>query len=232
MKWLCAIPARAGSVRVPGKNVREMAGKPLLVHSIEVAQRSALFDEVFVCTEDPRIADIAERHGATVPGVMPPDLCADDVASHTPCMHLADRLAAAGDGRDALMCLQPTSPLRDVEDIVRAVHRLEEESCDFVVSVTALDPHDFHWAVHEDPIGQWQMFFGDRFMDERWRLPVVYRPNGAIKAGRLAALTRVGHFFGAGLGTIEMPPERAVHVGTPFDWQVCELMMQRQVHAG
>lgn len=224
-RMLCAIPARGGSKRLPRKNLRELAGVPLIAHSIEAARRSELFDRVYVCTEDQEIAEIARVHGASVPLMMPQELCGDLIASHVPCQYLAQHLACEGVSIDTLVCLQPTSPLRSVHDLTAAVKKFQESDLDFLVSVTPVDPHDFHWAVVPNGGECWRMFFGTEYLKERPLLPPVFRPNGSIKIGRLSALAEVGHFFGQRMGVIETPPERSVHVAQEFDLKLCELFI-------
>jgi CMP-N-acetylneuraminic acid synthetase len=226
---LCAIPARGGSKRLPRKNLRTLAGKPLIAHTIEVARQSGLFERVYVCTDDEEIADIARACGASVPILMPKELCGDLVASHIPCQHLAAHLAERGHSPDILVCLQPTSPLRIVDDLKAAVNQFEgNDGFNFLVSVTHLDPHDFHWAVVPDSDGYWRMYFGSEYMKERPLLPPVFRPNGSIKIARLPALAQVGHFFGKCMGVVETPPERSVHVALEFDLKLCELILAEQ----
>jgi CMP-N-acetylneuraminic acid synthetase len=222
---LCAIPARGGSQRLPRKNLRVLAGKPLIAHTIEAARRSGLFENVYVCTEDKEIADVARAYGANVPILMPEELCGDLVASHVPCQHLAAHLATSGRSTDILMCLQPTSPLRIVDDLKAAVGKFQSNDFDFLVSVTQADPHDFHWAVVPNGDDYWRMYFGDEYMKERPLLPPVFRPNGSIKIARLPALARTGHFFGERMGVVETPPERSVHVAVEFDLKLCEVML-------
>jgi CMP-N,N'-diacetyllegionaminic acid synthase len=222
---LCAIPARGGSKRLPRKNLCPLAGKPLIAHTIESATQSGLFDEVYVCTEDREIMQVAQSYGAKVPFLMPEELCGDLVASHIPCQHLVTHLAAHAHTIDTLICLQPTSPLRCAEDIIGAVEKFHLSNFESLVSVTPVDPHDFHWAVVPNGGEYWQMYFGQQFMKERPLLPPVFRPNGAIKIARLSALARTGHFFGDRMGVIETPPERSVHVAAEFDLQLCEFIL-------
>lgn len=222
---LCAIPARGGSKRLPRKNLRSLAGKPLIEHTINAAKQSGLFDEVYVCTEDQEIADFAQSYGAAVPFLMPEDLCGDLIASHIPCQHLANHLAGQGHAVDTLVCLQPTSPLRSVGDINAAVEKFKNGNLDFLVSVTPVDPHDFHWAVVPNRDEYWHMYFGSQYMKERPLLPPVFRPNGSIKIARLPALAQTGHFFGERMGVIETPPERSVHVALEFDLNLCEFIL-------
>ena len=224
-RMLCAIPARGGSKRLPGKNLRALAGKPLIAYTIDVARQSGLFESVYVCTEDKKIADVARDCGASVPIMMPEELCGDLVASHIPCQHLAAHLAAQGRTIDTLVCLQPTSPLRSVEDLKTAVNKFQGNDFDFLVSVTPVNPHDFHWAVVPNGGDYWRMYFGNDYMKERPLLPPVFRPNGSIKIARLPELARAGHFFGERMGVVETPPERSVHVAAEFDLKLCELIL-------
>jgi CMP-N,N'-diacetyllegionaminic acid synthase len=223
---ICTIPARGGSKRLPRKNVRELAGKPLIAYSIEAALETRLFDQVYVCTEDAEIARVATQFGASVPELVPGDLCGDLVASHIPCQYVASRLPAGGQ-IDSLLCLQPSSPLRSAQDICDAVEKFSGGQFDFVVSVTPVDPHDFHWAVVPGEGMYWRMFFGTQYLKERPLLPPVYRPNGSIKVANLSALAATGNFFGERLGVIETPVERSVHVAMEFDLKLCETILKR-----
>jgi CMP-N-acetylneuraminic acid synthetase len=223
---ICAIPARGGSKRLPRKNVRDLAGKPLIAYSIEAALETGLFDKAYVCTEDEQIAQTAKQFGATVPELVPEELCGDLVASHIPCQYIASRLPAHAEV-DSLLCLQPSSPLRSAQDIRDAVEKFSGGEFDFVVSVTPVDPHDFHWAMVPGEGIYWKMFFGTKYLMERPLLPPVYRPNGSIKVAKLGALAATGHFFGESLGVIATPVERSVHVAVEFDLKLCETILRR-----
>ena len=223
-RMACVIPARLGSKRIPRKNLRLIAGRPLIAHSIDSALSSSLFDTVYVCTESEEIARAAATYGAEA-GLVAEDLCTDLVPSWKPCVALVDRLNREGAHFGDLLCLQPTSPLRSVQDIERGVRAFYEQDCDFVVSVTEIDPHYFHWALEED--GSWRMAFGDEYMIERPLLPRRYRPNGSIKVAKLDALKRVGHFFGKSLRCVQTPEERSVHVGVELELQFADFLLQR-----
>jgi CMP-N,N'-diacetyllegionaminic acid synthase len=222
---ICTIPARGGSKRLPRKNVRMLAGKPMIAYSIECALESGLFREVYVCTEDEQIAEVAAKFGATVPQLLPQELCGDLVASHIPCQFIAGRVANSQE-IDSLLCLQPSSPLRSAQDIRNACEKFLQGQFDFLVSVTPVDPHDFHWAVVPGENGFWKMFFDKQYLKERPLLPPVFRPNGSLKIARLKALAETGNFFGKRLGTIETPVERSVHVAVEFDLQLCETLLK------
>ncbi len=225
MKPLCVIPARGGSERIPLKNIAPLAGKPMLAWTVLAAQGSGVFDRVYVSTDHEEIAAAAQAFGATVH--RRPDHLAGGLVSATEvCLEVAEALAGRGIAHDAIVCLQPTSPLRTAADVVAAWDGFAASGADFLVSVTRIDPHYFHWAIHESG-GGWELFFGERFLVERPLLPPVFRPNGAIKVGRTGALQALRHFFGKPLTVFMMPEERSLHVGEPFDLRMAECLLAK-----
>lgn len=225
---LCVIPARGGSKRLPRKNIRDMDGKPMVTYSIEAARESSYIDEVFIATDDEEIAEIACEIGASVPYLMPDEICGDMVPSHQPAQHLAESFADEGDYRDTIVLLQPTSPLRTPSDIDRGIRKYLDSDSDFVISVTHIDPHYFHWAMKEGDDGYWKMHFGDKYMKERPLLPDRYRPNGSIKIADLPALQNEGNFFGERCEVVETPRRRSIHVGDEFEFDLAESILQRR----
>jgi CMP-N,N'-diacetyllegionaminic acid synthase len=212
---LLAIPARGGSKRLPRKNLLCVGGKSLLAHTVEAAFGSGLAEQVYVCSEDAEILRAAGALGATAFPI-PQDMAGDEVSSTVPVVALHKALAATGDVADILFNLQPSSPLRTGSDIAGAFSALIGSAADFVVSATRVDPHYFHWALHEN-LGEWKMYFDDKYLMDRHHLPEVLRPNGAIKGGRAAKVLECGHFFGPPLTVYNMPEERSIHVATQFD---------------
>jgi CMP-N,N'-diacetyllegionaminic acid synthase len=225
-RTLMAIPARGGSKRLPRKNVRGLGGRPMLAHTVQAAISSGLTTDVYVCTEDEEIASVAEEYGAKV-HVIPETMAGDEVSSTVPCLDLYDRLIESGERFDHLFNLQPSSPLRTSEDIVDAFRTLVDSGRDYLVSVTLTDPHFFHWGMVADT-GTWRMYFRDKYLMERPQLPPVFRPNGAIKLAKAAAVRSTGNFFGEPLAVHEMPEERSIHVATEFDLR-CARAMIREV---
>ncbi len=225
-QMLCAIPARGGSKRLARKNLRNLAGVPLIAHSIDVARKSGLFDFVYVCTEDQEIAEVARAHGASVPIMMPVELCGDLVASHVPCQYLARHLEAEGHPIDTLVCLQPTSPLRRVDDLRAAVRKFQESDLDFLVSVTPVDPHDFHWAVVPNGDQYWRMYFGERIYEGAPTAAIGFSSQWFDQRSRAFPPWRRSDIFSANAWrVIEMPPERSVHVALEFDFKLAELLL-------
>ena len=221
---LFAIPARGGSKRLSRKNLRELNGRPMLAYTISAALESGISEAVHVCTEDDEIADTARKYGALVHRILP-EMAGDEVSSTVPCLDLMSELTARGESFDYIFNLQPTSPLRSSHDLVESIRVIERSEADFLVSVTPTDPHYFHWAMVEDHEG-WRMYFRDEFLRERTQLPPAFRPNGAIKLAKVAALEASGNFFGQPLAVHQMPEERSIHVATPFDMGCAAAIMK------
>jgi CMP-N-acetylneuraminic acid synthetase len=226
VKPLCVIPARGGSKRLPRKNVALLGGRPLVNWTIEAAQASGVFDEVLVSTEDEEIARVAQSAGASTDPQRPEALSGDEVTNVEVCLHVYDQLADAGRRYEAVVCLQPSSPLRSGADIRDAWDRFVSSEPDFLVSATVIDPHYCHWALDKQDNGRFGMLFGDRYLMPRQRLPKFYRPNGAIKIARINALRERRAFFGPSLDILEMPEERSTHVALPFDLAICEALLK------
>jgi CMP-N-acetylneuraminic acid synthetase len=208
-----------------------MDGEPMIAYSIRAARRADLFEEIYVATDDEEIKRVARDYGATVPYLMPDDLCGDQVASHQPAQHLAESLSKDGHDYDTLVLLQPTSPLRISDDIQQGIEKYNSGEYNFVVSVSHIDPHYFHWAMEETENGYWDMHFGDKYLKERPLLPDKYRPNGSIKIATLESLNEMGHFFGDKCGVIKTPRRRSIHVGTEFEFEVAEALLERRDEA-
>lgn len=231
MTPLCVVPARAGSKRLPGKNLAALGGKPMLAWTVEAALESGIFETVYVSSEDERTLELARGWGAATPFVRPADLAGDTVTNVAVVLHHADRLAEDGHVHDAIVCLQPSSPLRSDDHIRRAWEQFLADEVDFLASVTAIDPHYFHWAMRRHPTTGWGLCFGDEFMKVRQKLPPVFRPNGAIKIARIEPMRATGNFFGAPMGAYEMPDEASIHVATRTDLVIAEALVKERVAA-
>ncbi len=134
---LAVIPARGGSKGLPGKNIREFCGKPLISWTIEQGMACNYIDKVLVSTDSEEIASIAVQSGASVPFFRPPALANDTASSLDVLLHAVDYLSSVGESYDFIVMLEPTSPLRDVSDITGALELLfEKVGVESVVGVT------------------------------------------------------------------------------------------------
>lgn len=141
---LAIIPARGGSKGLPGKNIRELCGKPLIAWSIEKAKKSRHLDIVLVTTDSPEIADVSRRYGAAVPFLRPAELATDHASTYEVIRHaLAHYRATEGLEFDYTVLLEPTSPLREDDDIDRMLAALDTRADEFdaIVSVGQVTEH-------------------------------------------------------------------------------------------
>jgi CMP-N-acetylneuraminic acid synthetase len=228
MKPLCVIPARGGSKRLPRKNLAALDGRPLIAWTIEAARLSGIFDRIYLSTEDEEIATVAAACGADTGIRRPLELAGDEVTNVVVALHLCEALAGTGGRYDAIVCLQPSSPLRDGADIAAAWRQFEESGRDFLASATPVDPHDCHWALERRADGTYGMVFGDRFLTVRQRLPEFLRPDGAIKIARLEALRQRQNFFGPSLDIYRIEETHATSIGTRRDLVICEALVKWQ----
>jgi CMP-N-acetylneuraminic acid synthetase len=140
---IAIIPARGGSKGLPGKSIRPLCGKPLIVWTIEAALRSELVDLVVVSTDSREIADVAHVAGATVPFLRPPELAEDSTPTLAAVEHLLGQLRTEGEEFEYVVLLEPTSPLREDGDIDAMLRRLDDarEEFDSIVSVGEVGEH-------------------------------------------------------------------------------------------
>lgn len=163
------IPARAGSKRLPNKNLVALDGRPLLAHTCQAACESGVFSAIYVNTDSPEIAAVAIEHGAQCPKLRPKGLATDDTPTRAANLFLLDFLRQRGERYDAVVVMQPTSPLRTGDDIRSAWDLFEEHAPCAVVSVLPLVPESWTGRIKHD--GCFERCAGDR---------TVYRLNGAI----------------------------------------------------
>lgn len=218
MSALAVIPARSGSKSLPGKNVRLFHGRPLLHWSISAARESGVAERIIVSTDDEEIATIARAGGAEVPFLRPAALAQDDSPMLDVMLDLLTRLESVPEN---VLLLQPTSPLRNADDLRRAAALLAD--ADAVVSVTAAKHHP-QWLQRISPEGLLEPFTREPAPACRQDLPKVYALNGALYLVRTTALRAERTFRPARTLAYEMPAERSVDIDSELDWRLAELV--------
>lgn len=208
------IPARAGSKRLPNKNLLQLAGRPLIEHTCLAAVQSGVCDAVYLNTDSVIIAAAAERCGVRCPVLRPADLATDSATTRSATLFMLDQLARNGERFDAVMILQPTSPLRTSGDIRAAWALFEDHHPCSVVSVSPIAPSSWTGRIARD--GQFDRDCGD----ER-----VCRLNGAIYIHLVEdyLLDRPPRKTIAYV----MPPERGVDIDTGEDFAYAEFLLGR-----
>jgi CMP-N-acetylneuraminic acid synthetase len=221
MAVFALIPARGGSKGIPRKNIRAIAGKPLIAWTIEAGLAAPGVDAVVVSTEDEEIAAVSREWGAQVPFMRPPELAADETPGIAPVLHAIDQLPAY----DAVLLLQPTSPLRSVADIHGILALADESGAPAVVSVCESEDHP-NWMYRLDAGARLAPLLPAPAAARRQDLPPVYALNGAMYFARTAWLREARGFLGDETRGYAMPADRSVDIDTPLDWRVAEMLLK------
>ena len=219
---LAIIPARGGSKGVPRKNIRDLAGKPLIAWTIEAAKASQYIDRLVLSSDDAEIIGVAQAHGCEAPFVRPAELARDETPGIDPILHALQALP----GYDYVVLLQPTSPLRTGEDIDGCIARCEEKNAPACVSVTEPDHHP-QWMYTLDDRETLQPISGQRAV-RRQDLPEVYALNGAVYVARTEWLFETRNFLSESTQGYVMPSRRSLDIDTEQDLAIAACLLQQQ----
>lgn len=222
LKLLAVIPARGGSKGIPKKNIKPLAGKPLIGWSIDAAKRASCVDRIIVSTEDEQIASAARDLGADVPFVRPAELATDEASSIDVVLHAIEQLP----GYDWVLLLQPTSPLRSYIDIDSIWQLCNDLNAASAVSVCQTDSHPY-WMYHCDSANRVSPIIEERpDVTRRQDLPPVYSLNGALYLARVDWLLEQQNLIGQDTVGYIMPLERSVDLDSPYDWRWVEFLVK------
>lgn len=223
MRVLAIIPARGGSKGVPGKNLRAIAGKPLIGWSIEQARQAALVTDVVVSTDDPAIAEAARQLGAQVPGLRPAALATDQAPTEPAMLHALEAMERHADPYDAVVLLQPTSPLRLTGTVDRAITQLLEESLDSLLGV--VESHAFYWRAGPPVTAAYDYTRRPRRQDIA-REHRAFRETGSIYVTRRQTLVEAQNRLGGRIGLFHMAQEEGLELDSLLDFTIVETMMK------
>ncbi|MBN1640932.1 MAG: acylneuraminate cytidylyltransferase family protein [Anaerolineae bacterium] len=221
------ITARGGSKSVPRKNVRLLAGKPLIAWTIQVALVSPDLARVIVSTDDPEIAHVSRLYGAEVPFLRPQHL-AQDATPHIDVVEHAIGWLTEDEGRppEYVMLLQPTAPLRAREDIAAAIALAATHDAPGVVSVCEVERHPY-LAKRILADGTTEDLIPSSIQYKRRQdLPPAFYPNGAIYLDRCAELLEHRSFWPPGTLAYVMPPERSLDLDSTWDFFLAEMVLK------
>ena len=225
---LAVIPARGGSKRVPKKNIRDFAGKPLIAHTIEAALRSGLFEQVIVTTDSPEIAEVSTAFGAEAPFLREAHLADDFVPVSVATKDVLERLDPAG-GRFEFVCqLMPNCPLRTHADITDSHGQFTQTSADAQLSVVRYNWQNPWWAMRREQDLTLSPVFEEYLAKRSQDLPDLFCPTGAVWWIKQEALRREGTYYVAGKTGWEIPWARGVDIDTEDDWVMAELLFKMQ----
>ena len=223
MKYLVIIPARGGSKGVINKNIRPLKGKPLIYYTTEVAR--SIFNDVDVCvsTDSYKIKSIVEKTGLKVPFLRPDELSTDTAGSYEVILHAIDFAERSGRQYDAVIFLQPTSPLRTRQHILEAIE-LFSQDIDMVVSVKETNSNPYYVLFEEDTFGYLQKSKKGSFL-RRQDCPKVWEFNGGIYIINVKSLreNKIGDFDK--IVKYEMDEYSSVDIDSYLDFIIAETIL-------
>ena len=223
---IAIIPARGGSKGLPGKNIKVLCGKPMIAYAIEAAQQSKYIDHIIVSTDDQQIADIALQYGAEVPFLRPDFLASDTAQAVDNYIYTIERLSEEWNQNiEEFVVLQPTSPLRTVEDIDGAIEMFISKCADSVISYSP-EAHPVCWHKYINENNEFVDIF-DSTIANRQDLKISYYPNGAVYVFSTRMIKERKYYTEKSYGYI-MPRSRSVDIDYQEDFDYVEFLMSRR----
>jgi CMP-N,N'-diacetyllegionaminic acid synthase len=226
MRFLGLIPARGGSKGIPGKNLVDLAGKPLISYTIAASLASKRLDRVILSTDDQEIADLGQALEVQAPFLRPAHLADDQSSMLVVVEHALDWLKVNENYRpDAIVILQPTTPLRTSTHIDEAIIQFEQEDVDSLVSVSEPQEHPLEMVSFE---GQEMQFAVERGnVSTRQEYPTYYFLNGAITITRVDLLLEQQTFWGGRVAHYLMDTLASIDIDTRADLAIADGLMRR-----
>ena len=216
-KVLAIIPARGGSKGIPGKNLRPVAGKPLVAHSVEHALGAPSVERVVVSTDDARIAEVAKAAGAEVI-MRPAEMSGDTASSEDALLHVLNTLSESGYEPDLVVFLQPTSPLRSATDVEAAVQTLLAEEADSLFSGTPLEA--FVWRAQNGELAS--VTYDYKRRPRRQEIHDHFIENGSIYVFRPWVLRDLRNRMGGKIALYKMSFLQALQIDEPEDLKLAD----------
>jgi pseudaminic acid cytidylyltransferase len=216
------IPARGGSKRIPGKNIREFHGKPIIGYSIEAAQQSQCFARIVVSTDDDEIAAVARRFGAEAPFMRPASLADEHTGTMEVVKHAVETLEQSGAAFDWACCIYATAPFLSADHLNEGFLRLKRSGRSFAFAVTSFN-YPIQRALRILPDGTLDAIWPEHRATRSQDLEPAYHDAGQFYWGRTSAFRERREVFSPESTPVVPPRERTHDIDTPEDWANAEL---------
>ena len=228
MNSLVIIPARGGSKGIPHKNIKLLAGKPLIEYTIDVARAIVPDENICVSTDDSEIINVVEDYGLKVPFVRPAELATDSAGTYEVILHAIKYYYDKGQNFDNVILLQNTSPFRKVEHVNEAI-KLYTSEIDMVVSVKETTSNPYYNCFEEDKNGYLYISKGECLFTRRQDIPKVYEYNGAIYIINPNSLKKmpIGKF--SRRVKYVMDEIHSLDLDNTLDWKLAELILKENL---
>ena len=229
MKTYAFVFARGGSKGVPGKNIRELNGKPLLAYSIDLAKDIVPVDNIFVSTEDKTIASIAIKYGATIIN-RPEELAQDNTPEWLAWQHAVKWLEDRGDSFDVFLSLPTTSPLRNRIDIKSALEKLNRNT-DMVLTITDAARSPWFNMVKLNNDGYIELFLQNGMnIHRRQDTPIIYNLTTVAYVSRPEFIKLKNGIFEGRVKGVKIPSERALDIDSELDFEIAEFLISKRLN--
>ncbi|HDC4521352.1 MULTISPECIES: cytidylyltransferase domain-containing protein [Enterobacter cloacae complex] len=229
MKKIAIIPARGGSKRLPGKNIKKICGRPLIEWTIEAALKSKLFDRIIVSTDSDEIREISIRAGAEVPYLRSPELSSDTATTNDVVTDIVNWLEGTGVVVSTIMILQPTSPLRTETDIINAFDLMVEKKAKAIVSVCEIEHPIQYCNVLEDDLSM-DNFIPEASIKRTQDLPTYYRLNGSIYLFNRDYVSNINTIYSKGTFAYIMNRFNSIDIDEEIDFELAEILLSKRIN--
>lgn len=226
MKRIAIIPARSGSKGLKDKNIKLLAGKPMMAYTIKAAERSGIFGCVHVSTDSDEYARIAREYGADVPFLRSDELSGDTAGSWEVVRWTLEQYARRGQAFDCVALLQPTSPLRTAEDIQNAYRIMQEKQADAVVGVCEAE-HSPKICNVLGESGSMDAFIDEDRIGRRQDLKTYYRLNGSIYILKTETIMNRRKIYGKNSYAYIMDKWHSIDIDDAFDFFLAETALAK-----
>jgi pseudaminic acid cytidylyltransferase len=223
---IAIIPARAGSKRIPGKNIRPLAGKPIIAYTIIAARESGLFERIVVSTDSEEIAEVAHQYNAEVPFLRNKNLADDFTPVSSVTADALVRLDPRGDKFDTVAQLMPCCPLRTAADVIDSYNQFEKTGAASQISMVRYGWQNPWWAMRRDERRELKPVFAEQMTARSQDLPDLFCPTGAIWWTRTDVLRRTETFHLENRTGWEIPWQRGIDIDTFEDWAMAEVLFR------
>ncbi|HOW96247.1 MAG TPA: pseudaminic acid cytidylyltransferase [Kiritimatiellia bacterium] len=225
MKAVALIPARGGSKRIPGKNIKPFCGRPMIAYSIAAARDSRLFERILVSTDDEAIERVARDEGAEVPFRRPAELANDHAGTDDVLVHALDWLAGQGGAPRYVCCLYATAPFVTGADLQRGLDALQKAGAITAVSVTTF-AYPILRALKVSATGRLEMFWPENRTRRSQDLPEAWHDAGQFYWLDVPRYRAEPRLFSSDSVPVPLPRHRVQDIDTPEDWARAEAMFQ------
>lgn len=218
------IPARGGSKGIPGKNIKDFGGKPLICRAIDTARAIVPDEDICVSTDDAEIARVVEDYGLHVPFMRPDCLATDTAGTDGVLRHAWEFYEKQGRHYDCIILLQTTSPFRRADDVRRALAAYSPD-IDMAVTVKEASSNPYYNCFEADADGFLHLSKGDGEIHTRQQAPKAYEYNGAVYVINPASLKQWPLSRFRRVRPVEMDDLHSLDLDTPLDWRIAEIIL-------